>query len=994
MSRRAVVLRSLVVLLSATVAAADPATQSSLPWLVQGTGPVARAGRILFFGEAYGIAPRANVAQGIAVFPESDASGEAIDGAGGSDVYSAIADGASGWFVSGPFTTFGALSRRGLVHVLANGHADPAFTADLNVGGSSSFGAFGMVLNGGQLIVAGSFTTVNLVPRNGLAWLNAATGQVLAVAPAVTGRAVALSGNTLFVGDASVYALNATTGAAIAAYAPPVLSPGGSVETLAVEGSSVFAGGSFSTVNGAARMGLAKLDMATGFLDPVWSPSPLYAGSPGNIRGLAASSGTLYIGGFFNSMSGLPRNNLAAVSTSTGAVSSWRADTSRTVNGLAVASGALYVGGIFDSIGGVPRLLVAAISQSTPATVLPWNPSLTGLIRGVATGAGKVAPFGSLNNWGIRERQGLAAVDVVTGALLPWAPAFGGGPIKLLADGSRLIVGGDFSSIDGAGRSNLAAFDLETRALLPLAPTVNGRVFALAVANGVLYIGGNFNLVNGMTRLNLAAIDLQTGAVLPWDPQADNIVFDIVARSGSVIVAGSFTSLIGATGSGTGFRTRIGVGELTFAGAVTNLDASVVGGNVNALATSGTTLFLGGTFSMVGGVGRANAAAVNVGTGALLPWNPVVNGQVAQFSIARGFVYLRGSFSSVGGGARTRLARVNVSDAALSPWQLPGTPQSVNAIEAAEDGLLLNVSYSSATALYRQNGWFLPESSYAGIPGPAAEPSARVFGSTLVVNFEPPVLGPRPTSYLLEAGSAPNLANLGTLPLATNAFSVGGVPPGIYYLRTRAVGPGGVGAASRELVVAVGGATCTAPPGEPAAPGTTVSGGSIVVDWRAAPGSAPSTYTLVAGSASGLANLATLPLGSGTSFATAGVPPGAFFVRVIASNACGQSAASADSVLRVGGALGPPGTPVQVTGTAAGGVITVSWVSSTGGAPTSHVLEAGTGPTLANLGTVGLGAATGFTVGGVPAGTYYLRIRALNAVGSSPPSAELILVMP
>ena len=142
-------------------------------------------------------------------------------------------------------------------------------------------------------------------------------------------------------------------------------------------------------------------------------------------------------------------------------------------------------------------------------------------------------------------------------------------------------------------------------------------------------------------------------------------------------------SLIGATGSGTGFRTRIGVGELTFAGAVTNLDASVVGGNVNALATSGTTLFLGGTFSMVGGVGRANAAAVNVGTGALLPWNPVVNGQVAQFSIARGFVYLRGSFSSVGGGARTRLARVNVSDAALSPWQLPGTPQSVNAIEAA-----------------------------------------------------------------------------------------------------------------------------------------------------------------------------------------------------------------------------------------------------------------------------------------------------------------------
>ena len=985
MFRSAAALRVVVVaLLSAAAAHADPATQSSLPWMVQGTGPVARAGRTLFFGNTYGVAPLANNAQGIAVFSQGESVGESFDLAAGSDVYSAIPDGAGGWYAGGPFSSFGGLLRRGVVHILANGRVDPGFTADLNGGGA----VFSMALNGSQLIIAGVFSTVNLVPRNGLAWVNAATGQVLAIAPAVSGRYTTQLGNTLFVAGTNVSAVNASTGAALPGFATAIT--GGSVEAMAGDGTSLYIGGSFTAVNGVPRSGLARIDAATGFLDPSWTPAVGNGGSAAFVTGLAVSSGALYVGGRFVSLAGQPRSGLGAVTTASGAATAWRADTDGGVSGLAVQAGAVYVTGTFTSIGGARRLNAAAVSASAPATVLPWDPSLIGLIRGVAAGSGRVAVVGSLNGWGIADRRGLSAIDAVTGELLPWAPNFtySGQLIRMLVDGSRLIVAGGFTSVDGASRTNLAMFDLETQALLPFAPAINGPIYALAVANGVLYIGGSFFTVDSSFRLNLAAIDLASGQVLPWDPQADAVVSDIVVRGTGVIVGGAFTSLIGTNG----FRTRIGLGEIGFDGAVTAFDANIASGTVSALATSGSTLFIGGGFSTTAGA-RQNAAAIDLTNGVLLPWNPAPNGAVQQFSINRGFVYLRGGFTQVGGVRRTRVARVSASDGSLSAWQLPFAPPNVYGIAAFDDGLLLNVA-SPNSALNRQNGMFLPEEAVAGLPGPPAEPSARVVGSVLSLTFGPPVIGPRPSSYLLEAGTGPALSNIGTIPLATTQFSIGGVPPGVYYVRVRAVGPAGVGAPSRELVFAVGAATCTMAPTMPAVPTTTVVGSSIVIDWRASPGSAPTAFTLLAGSSAGFANIATLPLGSGTTFATSGVPAGAYFVRVVASNACGQSAPSADALLQVGGAPGPPATPLQFTGTAASGSVSLSWITSTGATPTSHVLEAGSGPTLRNLAVVTLGPGTAFSTAGVPAGTYYLRVRAVNGAGISRPSGELILVVP
>jgi predicted nicotinamide N-methyase len=64
-----------------------------------------------------------------------------------------------------------------------------------------------------------------------------------------------------------------------------------------------------------------------------------------------------------------------------------------------------------------------------------------------------------------------------------------------------------------------------------------------------------------------------------------------------------------------------------------------------------------------------------------------------------------------------------------------------------------------------------------------------------------------------------------------------------------------------------------------------------------------------------------------------------------------------------------------------------------GGAPSGYVLEAGSSPGLADIAVAPL-SATGFVAPNVPTGRYYVRVRATNAAGSSPPTSDREVVVP
>jgi hypothetical protein len=187
------------------------------------------------------------------------------------------------------------------------------------------------------------------------------------------------------------------------------------------------------------------------------------------------------------------------------------------------------------------------------------------------------------------------------------------------------------------------------------------------------------------------------------------------------------------------------------------------------------------------------------------------------------------------------------------------------------------------------------------------------------------------------------------------------------------------------------GAGLTAP-GPPVGLGSTVSGSTVTIAWSApSSGGMPTGYQLQAGSALGLANIAAITV-SGTALVVPGVPNGAYYVRVVAGNAAGVSAPTADHLIRVGPA--PPGAPRTLTATGgAGGTVAIAWQPpSSGGTPSSYLLLAGHTPGAATYQIPVNG--TGLAASGIAAATYYVRVVAVNAAGISAASNEVALVVP
>ncbi len=181
-----------------------------------------------------------------------------------------------------------------------------------------------------------------------------------------------------------------------------------------------------------------------------------------------------------------------------------------------------------------------------------------------------------------------------------------------------------------------------------------------------------------------------------------------------------------------------------------------------------------------------------------------------------------------------------------------------------------------------------------------------------------------------------------------------------------------------------------AAPATPAAFGAVVSGSTVTLSWTpAATGAAATAFQIQAGSAPGAANYGAVSV-TGTSLVVPDVPNGSYYLRVLAMNAQGASAPTADRVVTVGPAL--PGAPRNVAASAgAGGLVTVSWQApASGGAPVSYLLVAGYTPGASTF----QAPVTGTSVSGVvPSGTYYLRMVALNGAGAGPASAEVVLTV-
>lgn len=90
-----------------------------------------------------------------------------------------------------------------------------------------------------------------------------------------------------------------------------------------------------------------------------------------------------------------------------------------------------------------------------------------------------------------------------------------------------------------------------------------------------------------------------------------------------------------------------------------------------------------------------------------------------------------------------------------------------------------------------------------------------------------------------------------------------------------------------------------------------------------------------------------------------------------------------------------PGAPANLIAASVGSTVTLTWnAPATGGAVSTYGIEAGSSPGDANLANFTIGStATSFSASGVGAGAYFVRVRASNGGGTSPPSNEVILTV-
>jgi hypothetical protein len=310
-----------------------------------------------------------------------------------------------------------------------------------------------LAASAGGVFIGGSFTGARGVTRNGLAALDSATGEPSAWNPAPPDTAIGL-------------------------------------KALASDGKTLYGGGSFRQLAGQPRSGLAAFDVATGNLTG-WNPNVSGQGNLAAVRALALSGTTVFAGGDFSTVGGQPRSGLAAIDTTSGQVLPWRADV--TGNGgqvlaLAVSGATLYVGGQFDAINGTPAHDLAAVDTTTGAVLWGAGEDLLGAgPDALGAWVDALAVSGSTLFLGGNVGSGcLRALDATTGRPIPW-PAGVRPPrnsiaidpcvASLVVAGPLLYVGGSFDTIGGHVRHNLAAVDLTTGAIAGWNPAATGVPF-------------------------------------------------------------------------------------------------------------------------------------------------------------------------------------------------------------------------------------------------------------------------------------------------------------------------------------------------------------------------------------------------------------------------------------------------------------------------------------------------------------------------------------
>lgn len=390
----------------------------------------------------------------------------------------------------------------------------------------------------------------------------------------------------------------------------PMWQTNSEVDALAVANGVIYAGGKFTAVRppGTAagssqqvnRSYLAAFSASTGALLTTFNVTLNQRVSALDV----SPDGTrLYVGGSFTTVNGTTRNRVAAVNTATVAnpgalVTAFNPNPNRGVTAIESTNATVYLGGDFSTVRNVARTNLASVAAADGALNTAFNPTLVAPPKdpnstttpSARVNALAIAPDGSRLLTGGNFQTvdnvltgGMVSLDPTDGSLEQWdANNTDQQPINTNCLGrvTDILVQGETAYVTGEGDppgcyegTYSAAISTGT---LNWNASCLGASQGLAIANGVLYKGshqhdcaylqgGAFGgFVGGTARESflhryLVGQDIRDGSFVHWSPNTNTTTTgnttavgpQVMATDGSqVIVGGDFTTVTGAAQAG------------------------------------------------------------------------------------------------------------------------------------------------------------------------------------------------------------------------------------------------------------------------------------------------------------------------------------------------------------------------------------------------------------------------------------------------------------
>ncbi|KAJ4498332.1 cortical protein marker for cell polarity-domain-containing protein [Lentinula lateritia] len=554
----------------------------------------------------------------------------------------------------------------------------------------------------------------------------------------------------------------------------------GSVTALALDGDSLFVGGSFMDTSSASNDGLKGVALYN-VQSQKWSA--LGAGVNGKVSSLAVSDSQLFVAGNFTQLF-TSSSDTAGYDAPGFAV--WNISNSVWVNSGGFVVGSMtfvanetspqYIAGnvvVSDSFGASGMVMVQNSGSDVPS-ISPLGVQLDGSIASASTSSTRRRSIVSRTSWiahvrlshlFFKRQTSSSTLAALPDALPAIAPAVLAGSFwtNSTSNDEVAIIGGNFSflpsgsSFGSSEAANLGIYDQSLATITALQGNqINGTVRSLLVNGDTLYVGGQFTIsglnVNGFAIYDLAKQQWDVSGVQALQPSSGS---SVVVRSITTSTSKSNTIIVAGTFAQAGSLTCQAICSLDTSSNQWNSLGSGINGEVSSVSYAGSnqeTLIAAGSIALsdstvanVAQLTLSNMSWAEVGSGSDIP-GPVtaleVNNANASSIFAAGKTSDNTTFLSFFDGqnwttlASTLQKDTIISQLAMVPLQDTHTGNSI--IESDRmlmiSGILDDSSFGNASTALFDGASFIPYFVSSTVSGTAGSVSS-LFHSFSTFSF-------------------------------------------------------------------------------------------------------------------------------------------------------------------------------------------------------------------------------------------------------------------